>query len=63
MRYVRQWRFRVAMNWLREGDLPLAEMADQLGYQSEAAFNRAFKSFTGKTPGAIRREARKVSVE
>ena len=60
MLYVRQWRFRVAMNWLREGDLPLADMADQLGYQSEAAFNRAFKAFTGRTPGAMRREARKT---
>lgn len=60
MRYVRQWRFRVAMNWLRESDLPLAEMAEQLGYQSEAAFNRAFKGFTGKTPGALRREARRA---
>jgi AraC-like DNA-binding protein len=58
MRYVRQWRFRVATNWLRDSDLPISEMAEQLGYQSEAAFNRAFKSFTGKTPGAVRREAR-----
>jgi transcriptional regulator GlxA family with amidase domain len=32
MRYVRQWRFRVAGNLLRETDLPLAEMAGQLGY-------------------------------
>jgi AraC-like DNA-binding protein len=58
MRYVRQWRFRVAMNWLRDSDLPLAEVADRLDYQSEAAFNRAFKGFAGKTPGAVRREAR-----
>lgn len=56
MRYVRQWRFRVAINWLGDSDLPLAEMAEKLGYNSEAAFNRAFKSFTGKTPGAMRRE-------
>jgi len=62
MRYVRQWRFRVAMNWLRETDIPLSEMAEQLDYQSEAAFNRAFKSFTGKTPGAVRREAKKRPV-
>ena len=61
MRYVRQWRFRLAATWLREGDLPLAEMAEQLGYQSEAAFNRAFKGFTGKTPGAVRREARRAT--
>jgi len=62
MRYVRQWRFRTAMNWLRDSDLPLAEMGDQLGYQSEAAFNRAFKSFTGQTPGAMRREARRANL-
>ncbi len=61
MRYVRQWRFRFAASWLRDGDLPLAEMAEQLGYRSEAAFNRAFKTFTGKTPGAVRREARQRS--
>ncbi|MGD7653585.1 MAG: AraC family transcriptional regulator [Verrucomicrobiales bacterium] len=59
MRYVRQWRFRVAVNWLRETDQSLAEMAEKLDYQSEAAFNRAFKTFTGKTPGMVRREARK----
>ncbi|MGB6221385.1 AraC family transcriptional regulator [Haloferula sp.] len=62
MRYVRHWRFRIAMNWLRDTDLPLAEMADQLSYQSEAAFNRAFKTFTGKTPGSVRREARKLAL-
>lgn len=57
MRYVRHWRFRVAINWLRDTDLPLAEIALKLDYQSEAAFSRAFKSFTGKTPGKVRRNA------
>lgn len=59
MRYVRQWRFRVATTWLRDSDLPIAEMAARLGYESEASFNRAFKSFVGRTPGAVRREARR----
>jgi AraC-like DNA-binding protein len=58
MRYVRQWRFRIAKNLLRESDLSLAEMADQLGYQSEAAFNRGF---TGVTSGALRRQAKKIA--
>jgi AraC-like DNA-binding protein len=58
MRYVRQWRFRVATNWLSDTDLPLAEIAHKLDYQSEAAFCRAFKSFTGQTPGKLRRTAR-----
>lgn len=59
MHYVRQWRFRVASHWLEETDLPIAEMAGKLGYQSEAAFNRAFKTFLGKTPGKVRRESSK----
>ena len=58
MHYVRHWRFGVAENWLREDTMSVAEIAEKLDYQSEAAFNRAFKKFTGKTPGAIRREAR-----
>jgi len=62
MRYLRQWRFRVALNWLQETDQPLAEIAEQLDYQSEAAFNRAFKTFTGRTPGKVRREARREKV-
>ena len=63
LRWSRSRFLQVATNWLREGDMPLAEMAEQLGYQSEAAFNRAFKGFTGKTPGALRREARKAASE
>ena len=62
MHYVRQWRFNVAISWLRESDLPIAEIADQLGYQSEAAFSRAFKKFVGQTPGSVRRNANAVSV-
>ncbi len=62
MRYLRHWRFRVATTWLRETDQPLAEIAERLDYQSEAAFNRAFKTFTGTTPGKVRREARQRAV-
>lgn len=58
MQYVRHWRFQVASTWLRETNLSIGEMAEKLNYQSEAAFNRAFKAFVGKTPGAVRREGR-----
>jgi AraC-like DNA-binding protein len=44
-----------AINWLRESSEPIGELAYQMGYQSEAAFNRAFKNFIGKTPGSFRR--------
>ena len=57
MTYLRQWRFEVAQNWLRDTDQTLAEIAEQLGYESEASFSRAFKKATGRTPGSVRREA------
>lgn len=57
MSYLRQWRFEVARNWLRDTDQTLAELAEQLGYESEASFSRAFKKETGQTPGSVRREA------
>lgn len=57
MTYLRQWRFEVARNWLRETDQTQADIAEQLGYESEASFSRAFKKATGQTPGSVRREA------
>jgi AraC-like DNA-binding protein len=56
MTYLRQWRFEVARNWLLDTDQTLAEIAGQLGYESEASFSRAFKKATGQTPGSVRRE-------
>jgi len=55
MQYVRQWRFHVATRWLEDSDAAIAEIAERLDYNSEAAFGRALKKFTGKTPGAVRR--------
>ena len=57
MQYVRKWRFQVAEGWLIDTDMSLAEIAEKLDYESEASFNRAFKKFTGRTPGAVRRAA------
>ena len=37
---------------------PLGELASRLGYESEAAFSRAFKRFIGISPGAVRRNAK-----
>jgi AraC-like DNA-binding protein len=55
MQYVARWRMHLAMNWLKQDDAALGEMASRLGYQSEAAFRRAFKRFMGVSPGAVRR--------
>ena len=55
MTYVTAWRMDVAARLVREEDLPLARVAERVGYQSEAAFNRAFRRAHGVTPGAFAR--------
>jgi AraC-like DNA-binding protein len=55
MHYVARWRMHVALTWLKEDDAGLGDLAIRLGYQSEAAFSRAFKRFIGVSPGAVRR--------
>jgi AraC-like DNA-binding protein len=40
---------------LREGRLTTAEIASLVGYESEAAFSKAFKKWNGQGPGAYRR--------
>ena len=55
MQYLTQWRMNVALAWLQRHEVGVAELAARLGYQSEAAFSRAFKRFVGVSPGAVRR--------
>ncbi len=54
MRYVTRWRMHVAMNRLRNRDSTVSEIARGLGYESEAAFSRAFKRIVGVSPGQAR---------
>jgi AraC-like DNA-binding protein len=56
MQYVTRWRMRVAVNALRDEGATVAQLADRLGYRSEAAFARAFKRVVGVAPGSVRRE-------
>ena len=62
MQYLTQWRMHVATSWLEEGDLTVMELADRLGYRSEAAFSRAFKRIVGVSPGSVRRRSEEVAV-
>jgi AraC-like DNA-binding protein len=55
MRYVTRWRMQVALDWLQHDDVPVAELAARLGYESDAAFSRAFKRTIGISPGAVYR--------
>lgn len=54
-RYLVQWRMHLACAWLKDQDVALMDLAERLGYQSEAAFSRAFKRVIGVSPGAYRR--------
>ena len=53
--YLTNWRIRQAQRLLTTDNSNIAEIAANVGYQSEAAFNRIFKSKTGQTPAAYRR--------
>lgn len=55
MHYVTRWRMNLALARLRTEDVGLADLAEDLGYGSEAAFSRAFKRFNGISPGAARK--------
>jgi AraC-like DNA-binding protein len=61
--YVTRWRMQKAANMLRDGKQTLAAVAAQVGYDSEAAFSKAFKRAVGSAPGAYRRSLRVPSLE
>jgi AraC-like DNA-binding protein len=53
--YITCWRMQLAAERIRNGaGGSLAAIAADVGYDSEAAFNRAFKRVTGVTPGQWR---------
>ena len=54
MQYLTRWRMRLAARLLRSRQGPLARIAQEVGYESEAAFNRAFKRAYGMPPGLWR---------
>lgn len=56
-RYLARWRMQVARRLLAEDDVAIGEVAARVGYQSEAAFYRAFKRETGQPPATWRRGA------
>jgi AraC-like DNA-binding protein len=56
MQYLAQWRMQAAARLLLETRSTVASIALDVGYDSEAAFARAFKRTVGKPPAAWRRE-------
>ncbi|PZX00684.1 AraC-like DNA-binding protein [Pseudomonas sp. 478] len=57
MQYLTLWRMHVAAQHLREGRGNVAQIGFAVGYESEAAFSRAFKRQFGTSPGTWRRQS------
>ena len=59
MQYLAQWRMQVASRMLLESTMNVASIAIETGYESEAAFSRAFKRLVGVPPATWRRQRMK----
>ena len=60
MRYLSRCRLQLAAERLRAGQQSVAQIGYGIGYESEAAFNRAFKREFGMSPGAFRKAPLKL---
>jgi AraC-like DNA-binding protein len=58
LQYLASWRSQLASRLLADGG-HVAEVAAAVGYESEAAFSRAFKKLVGRAPAAWRRSRRR----
>lgn len=55
MNYLQRWRMALAANLLRRSSLSLAQIAAEVGYETDTAFSRAFRREFGVPPAAWRR--------
>jgi AraC-like DNA-binding protein len=61
MQYLTAWRMQMAAGILEQGNAKISAVAVAVGYDSEAAFSRAFKKAAGVAPGAWRVRNREVA--
>jgi AraC-like DNA-binding protein len=54
VQYLTQWRMQIAAKRLADPNVKVAAVAHDVGYESEAAFSRAFKKFVGRSPSQWR---------
>jgi AraC-like DNA-binding protein len=52
--YLAEVRMQEAHALLRDNEVSVAQIAERLGYATEAAFRRAFRRVVGATPGDVR---------
>jgi AraC-like DNA-binding protein len=58
MHYLAKWRMQMASELLSAGSANVATIAAEIGYESEAAFSRAFKKMMGVPPSGWRGRVR-----
>lgn len=57
MHYLINWKMQLAQRYLVQSNMTVKQIAFKLGYESDAAFSRAFKRCTGDPPASWRRRA------
>lgn len=63
MQYLMRWRLQLGARELKSANKSLSTIAEQIGYESEAAFNRAFKREFGLPPSSWRKEHMQQNAE
>lgn len=58
MKYLTRWRMGEARHLLQTTKLAVAQIAERCGYESEAAFRKAYRNTLGEPPGAVRARLR-----
>jgi AraC-like DNA-binding protein len=56
IQYLTQWRMQIAARRLADPGVKVAAVAHEIGYESEAAFSRAFKKVVGRSPSEWRKD-------
>jgi transcriptional regulator GlxA family with amidase domain len=58
MAYLTRWRLQLGAQMLTSTSYSVAQIASEVGYESEAAFNRAFKREFAAPPARFRNKAK-----
>ena len=59
--YITHWRMQIARQQLADSSEPIIQIAEQVGYGSEAAFSRVFKKHHASAPATYRRQVQQTA--